>query len=98
LRAMTLLGEASYGIYILQAPIADFCKAAVALLVAGRVQADVPLLETPTFVVGYAVLLIGCALVSLRWVETPARKAITRRWGRTARSLPPQAPTWASRR
>jgi peptidoglycan/LPS O-acetylase OafA/YrhL len=77
-RALTRLGDASYGIYILQTPIHSLCMAAVTLLLGGSTAARHAGVDSPAFVAAYALVLIGVALVSLRWYEAPARAAIRR--------------------
>ena len=69
--AMLLLGEASYGIYILHAPIWAWLTH-----LTGRPPAALAL---PYFL-AYVVLLSALAVLSLRFVETPARRLIRRRF------------------
>ena len=59
-RTLVLLGEASYGIYILQIPVAYVLRVP-------------PPLHSLTVFFGYFVVLIGAALLSWRFVEAPLR-------------------------
>jgi peptidoglycan/LPS O-acetylase OafA/YrhL len=67
--AVLLLGEASYGIYILHAPIWTWLRH-----LTGGPPAELAL---PYFL-AYLVLLLALAVLSLRLVETPARRVIRR--------------------
>jgi peptidoglycan/LPS O-acetylase OafA/YrhL len=75
---LTQLGEASYGIYILQTPIHALCMAFVSFAVLGKLAVADASVHSPLFVAGYVGVLIGCSLLCLRWYETPARAAIRR--------------------
>jgi peptidoglycan/LPS O-acetylase OafA/YrhL len=66
LRPLILLGEASYGIYILQIPVAYLFH-------------TMPPIQTWSTFAIYSLGLIAISLLSLRYIETPMRTRI-RRW------------------
>jgi peptidoglycan/LPS O-acetylase OafA/YrhL len=72
---LQLLGEISYGIHILQAPVHVGCLA-LAAAAGWPVAGD-------AFFWPFCAVLLALAFVSYRWLETPARRAINgvhRRW------------------
>jgi peptidoglycan/LPS O-acetylase OafA/YrhL len=70
---LVLLGEASYGLYILHVPVRNLLEAA-----ARQVTDSAPAL--PFFAL-YVVVAVGTSVVALRWVEQPARRRLRRRLG-----------------
>jgi peptidoglycan/LPS O-acetylase OafA/YrhL len=70
------LGDASYGIYILQTPIHAISMAAVAIATGAGIAGRPPEVSSPWFVLAFVVVLGACALVCLEWYEKPARAAI----------------------
>ena len=63
---MVMLGEASYGIYILQVPVALILRRP-------------PPYSSPQLLCFYCALLVVCSVLSWHFVETPLRKLIRRR-------------------
>lgn len=77
-RPVVRLGEASYALYLLHWPLWFWITRALGVpqaLPASRDPAAVPLS------LAYVVLCVAFSLFAYRFVETPARHAIRRRWG-----------------
>ena len=68
---MVTLGEASYGVYILQIPLALLIKRP-------------PPYHSIKMLCLYCVLLVLCSLISWRFVESPLRKKIRHRFSKAA--------------
>lgn len=79
-RIFRLLGEASYGIYILQQPVASWCKAIVSLILTGGLGMASTLKTSQPFAVGYMLTLVLVSLATLYVIEMPMRAAIRRWW------------------
>jgi peptidoglycan/LPS O-acetylase OafA/YrhL len=73
-RVMTVLGEASYGVYILQYPLHEW-----ALRVTRWLGGSDEFIRGPAFFPLYAAVLIGVAILSYYRLERPARRAIKAR-------------------
>jgi peptidoglycan/LPS O-acetylase OafA/YrhL len=76
--AVVLLGEASYGIYILQSPLHNFCMGAAAMLSGAGPAVRLPSTDSAWFVAVYVGVLVGFSILCLRWYEMPARTAVRR--------------------
>ena len=79
-RIFQVLGEASYGIYILQQPVASWCKAVVSLLFTGGLGMASALKTSQPFAVGYIITLVLVSIMTLYVIEMPSRAAIRRWW------------------
>jgi peptidoglycan/LPS O-acetylase OafA/YrhL len=75
-RALVILGEASYGMYILQSPVFIWMKAVVALALFGNVFGGASLNRSPLFVVAYGIVLTMVSVATLYCYEVPARRAV----------------------
>jgi peptidoglycan/LPS O-acetylase OafA/YrhL len=75
---LTRLGEASYGMYIMQTPVHSLCMGVMSLIAVGNPEARHAASKSGPFVAAYILVLIGLSLLSLRWYEGPARAAIRR--------------------
>ncbi|HSY00624.1 MAG TPA: acyltransferase [Acidobacteriaceae bacterium] len=69
---LVLLGEASYSVYILQAPIVDYFRPMVTRF------------HGPTLFAAYLVTLIAASILSFLYVESPLREGIKRWYARLA--------------
>jgi peptidoglycan/LPS O-acetylase OafA/YrhL len=73
---LVLLGDASYGIYILHVPLAWWCQY---LLQDGLRLSQVQppfAADRPVYYAIYLAVLVGLSIASLRWFEDPARRWI----------------------
>jgi peptidoglycan/LPS O-acetylase OafA/YrhL len=78
---LLLLGEASYGFYILQYPLSTMYKTALLYLFHLDVHGSYPTLP---LLAGYLVILSVASIVSYRFLETPGRRALMRWFSRPA--------------
>ncbi len=76
---MMVLGEASYGIYILQQPVSNWLKLAVLKATGQRLQGDYPSLP---WLAAYCVILIVVSVASFYLIEHPSRAWIRRKLSR----------------
>jgi peptidoglycan/LPS O-acetylase OafA/YrhL len=85
-KPLTVLGEASYSIYILQVPLWYL------LLEISRrlLHSQTPYLGRPVYFIGYSIALISISVVALYSIEVPMRRAIRKRFG--VRRAIPDAP------
>jgi peptidoglycan/LPS O-acetylase OafA/YrhL len=86
---MILLGEASYGIYILQYPVSTWFKAIVLKTTGREIQGDYPSLA---WLATYCVLLLGASIASFYLIENPSRAWIRERFGKGRASRKQEAP------
>jgi peptidoglycan/LPS O-acetylase OafA/YrhL len=70
---LTLLGEASYGIYILQTPVSNAFKFLIRAVTGQSIEGDY---DSPWLLFAYCVLLILISILSFKYVETPMRLLI----------------------
>jgi peptidoglycan/LPS O-acetylase OafA/YrhL len=66
-RAVVMLGEASYALYILHVPVFILAKKAAAPFAAPGVE------ETPAFAAAFFVAVVAISVACFRWIEVPAR-------------------------
>jgi peptidoglycan/LPS O-acetylase OafA/YrhL len=86
-KPITVLGEASYSVYILQVPLWY-----PLLQISSRVfHNQTPYLGHPLYFIAYSVLLIAASIAALYLIETPARRAIRRKFG-IRRAIPDAPP------
>ncbi len=82
-RWFTFLGEASFAVYLLHFPILwwfGFITSPKTPL-SDFASIKFPVNDTPLYL-AYLVVVLGTASLAFRYIETPARRAIMRRWGR----------------
>jgi peptidoglycan/LPS O-acetylase OafA/YrhL len=79
-RAMVILGEASYGVYILQQPVASWFKAVASVLLVGGLGAASDLKASPAFMLAYVAVLVAFSVLTYYLLEIPSRTAIRRWW------------------
>ena len=72
-RLLILLGDASYGVYILQFPVFAWLNAIVKRAIHSQVGID---MNSPIAVVAYACFLSGLCVLIYSYFELPARRAI----------------------
>jgi peptidoglycan/LPS O-acetylase OafA/YrhL len=84
-RHLALLGDISYSSYMLHFPL----QLAIVALVT-KLEATTDLFYSPGALVGFFVVLIGLSILSYRYVERPAQRAIRKRWPISARVLSAQ--------
>ncbi len=80
---MVALGEASYALYLLHAPINNWLQAADLYLKLGWWS------RSPVFFTGYALLCVVLSLAVFRYVEEPARRWLRSRLAARPRPAPP---------
>lgn len=73
---LVLLGEASYAMYVLQRPVAEYFNFLAVRLGAGTVESN------PMGMAVYLALLAGASLAAHRWFESPSRRWIRLRFSR----------------
>ncbi|WP_052195485.1 acyltransferase family protein [Deinococcus radiopugnans] len=71
-RTLLLLGEASYALYILHAPIFTYAKLGLARVGISN--------ESWLFLIVYLAVLITASIAAFKWLENPARKYFTARF------------------
>jgi peptidoglycan/LPS O-acetylase OafA/YrhL len=85
--ALILLGESSYSIYILQAPVSNLLKGAIRAITGVYVKGDY---TSPSLLATYCALLVLAGVLSFRHLETPARLYLRRLSGQPAPKYPGQ--------
>ena len=73
---LILLGEASYGIYILQQPVSGYLKLLLIKVAGISIKGDYPSLA---LLLLYCVILCGASVLSFKWLEIPLRLRLRRR-------------------
>lgn len=83
--ALVLLGECSYSVFILQAPVADWFRLVLSHLGLGWAFDGIAFLDGGLFGL-YLMVLLGLSLLLSRWLEQPLRRVLRQRL--RAASLP----------
>jgi peptidoglycan/LPS O-acetylase OafA/YrhL len=79
---MLLLGEASYGLYILQVPVAAVVKGLTENRMDPVMLPYIKYFETAPYFLAYVAILVMLAIISHKLVESPARTFIKRAFSR----------------
>src|SRR5262249_5376064 len=77
---LILLGEASYGIYILQQPVSGYVKLLLLKVAGISVKGDYP---SVALLLCYCVILCGASILSFKWLEFPLRLWLRDRFKRS---------------
>lgn len=76
-----LLGEASYGVYILQQPVSGWVKLLLLKVRGISIKGDYPSVALLLF---YCVILCGVSIFSFKWLELPLRRWLRERLERSS--------------
>lgn len=79
---LVLLGEASYALYLLHFPIHDWLSHIVTHF---HISRNPYVTQTKPYFLAYVAISITASILTFRYVEEPARKAIKRAFARRAR-------------
>jgi peptidoglycan/LPS O-acetylase OafA/YrhL len=85
LPVMLALGEASYAVYILQIPVAAWVKGLTEHRMDPMMMPNIKFFDSLPYFLAYLAILVMVSIISHRAIESPARTAIKRTFGRKGR-------------